>query len=130
MNGIILNSSLVPINANGLQQIMEIKTKSSEKVLVARRKVSFGLVKPENEKYLNNEVSDMKYMVSKVVYSFPDIKQTVEAKIDENGNLFFNTENAVLATKDAIVRIICLVCTPLECIKSVITPALKCCKLY
>lgn len=120
MNDITLNSSLVTTNANELQQALVVKTKSSEKALVVRRKVSIGLVKPENEKSLTNEISDIKYMVSRVVYSFPDIKQTVEAKIDENGNLFFNTENAALATKDAVVRIICLVCTHLECIKSVI----------
>jgi hypothetical protein len=121
MNDITLNSALVTTNASELQQALVIRTKSSEKAIAVRRRVSIGLVKPENEKFLTNEVSDKKYMVSNVVYTFPDIKQTAEARIDENGYLFFTTESAALATKDAVIRIICLVCTPLECIKSVIS---------
>ncbi len=119
MNDIVLNSDyLVSTNTNDLQHGLVIRTKSSEKALQTMRKVAIGLIKPEDEKYLTGELKDKEMMVTKVVYTFSDIKQTVEARIDENGNLFFNTENAALATKDAVVRIICLVCTHLECIKS------------
>jgi len=118
MHNTTLNSTAVATNTTGLMKNLVIKTKSSEKAIAVRRQVAIGLIKPADEKYLTGEPEDREKMVEKVVYTFPDIKQTVEARIDGNGNLFFNTENAALATKDAVVKIICLVCTHLECIKS------------
>lgn len=122
MNNTTLNSTtIIPANLTNLPQALMIKTKSSEKAISIRRQVAIGLIKPADEKYLTGEPKDREKIVASVVYAFPEIQQTAEAWIDANGNLFFNTENVALATKDAVIKIICLVCTHLECIKSSVT---------
>jgi hypothetical protein len=119
MNEILLNSTaVVPATAGELQPQLVIKPVTSTKVIEIRRRVSIGLVKPEDEKYLTGEASDKDRIVKSVAYKIPNIKQPVEAKIDEEGYLSFTTENAAMATKEAIIRIISLVCTPIECVKS------------
>ncbi len=121
MSDIILNSTaVIPANSSELQQALVIKTRTSENAIETRKQVSVGLVKPEDEKHLTGESLDRERMVSRVTYPISG-KYTVEARIDDRGNLFFNSENAALATKDAVIRIICLVCTPIECIKSVLS---------
>jgi len=122
MNDITLNSALVTTSTNELQQALVIKTKSSEKALAVRRQVSFGLVKPENEKFLTNEVSDKKYLTNSVTYTFRDGDKTfvIEVYINEEGNISMKTETALLSTKDVVIRAIGLVCTHVECIKGFI----------
>ena len=119
---ILLNSTDVALlsGSGELQKALVIKTKTSSTALESKRKVSIGLVKSEDEKYLTGTPSDRDKMVKSVSFKVPEIKQTIEARIDEQGYIYFNTENAVSATKEAMVKIITLVCTPVECVKSTI----------
>jgi len=117
MNDVSLNSVAL---SRELQKAVVTKPRTSTTALETKRKVSIGLIKPEDEKYLTGSTSDRDMMVKSVLYKVSEIKQTIEAKIDEQGLIYFNTENAIWATKEAMVRIIALVCTPIECIKSTV----------
>jgi hypothetical protein len=120
MNEILLNTTNTSLARSGVLSQLVVKPITSSAVLEMRRRVTFGLIKPENERYLTGETKDRDMMVKSVTFKVPDIKQTIEAKIDDEGYISFSTANAVMATKETIVKIITLVCTPVECIKGVI----------
>jgi hypothetical protein len=118
---VALNSTAVTTTVDNIQQRVLIKTKSSDKAIAMRRQVVMGLVKPTDEKLLTGELNDKDFIVPKVIYTFDGIKGTAEAWMDENNNIGFSSENASLATKDAIVKIIAIVCNHIECVKSTLT---------
>ncbi|CAL7961813.1 hypothetical protein GAMM_260008 [Gammaproteobacteria bacterium] len=119
-----LNSTGPITTIDNMQQELVLKSKSSQKLVELQSNVTVGLVKPENVDKLTGEISDKKWLVpieEKIYYTIGGILKGAEAWIDNQMRLHFDSSNAANSTKDAIIKITCVICNYLECVKSTLT---------